>query len=355
MNEILLKNVPKWIQDSGFYNDLKENHEDETEPIYVPERFSPFIKVNNNDDFIRYIEICKFWCINKLSQFIYNYCIRNSRSLKTNQNFLDCINNFKFKNEILIFISDDVINEIIKKNRCDLLLDFVKNFSYLKCIYIAIEYDNPDSLDSLIMNFDLIITKKLVYEIINHNSHKCLKYLNIELDNIIQYNMFICEKGYLELLEYFHEKGFRFNSRHLCKCIEFDNIECLKYICSLIDIFNRNIVNINHIRSALVIKKNKMKCFKYLCNIGYLDLDYHAMYDSVLSDNIELMLFCIENGLETKKSYISVAIQWNSIKCFTYFVESGMEITRQHIREVMSYDDHRNIYKYLVSIGYISN
>lgn len=345
---ININKIPKWIQNSGLYNNLKDN--DDEDNINILEEYSPFLRVNNEDDFIKFINVCKYWCINKFPSFIFSYINMNKDKLKMNKELYETINEFEFKQLILILLGDNIIDDLIKYNYYEIVRNINPQFTSLSGIYISIKYNNRKSFQYFYENGRIRINDKIIQHIIYNDANECLEYLDIDSNTISNNINFICKNGKLGIIKYLHKKNYTFNPEHILLCIPNDNINCIKYLHETVGIplFINNNKFIHYILNGKSFYKyNNVNVFEYYNEKGFnITLN---LYLIIQNDNIDYLLYFAKKGGINKK-YINTAIDNDSIKCFKYFVDSGYTITYEHIEKIKAC--HFDLIRYLISLDY---
>jgi len=207
---ISLKEIPDWLKKSYLYQNFEIDYENEDVFIPIPKnKFENDIKINNENDLYKYLEIIKYWMIINCPFEIYDY-------FKLNPNII----NFSFIKENfydLPFLDEFEIISSIHKNDKYFFCNEASKKGYLNLLKYAHKngyhwYENTCSNAALNGHLD------------------CLKYPH---ENECPWDKYTCEyaakNGYLDCLKYAHENGCSWHEETCSIAAENGHLECLKY------------------------------------------------------------------------------------------------------------------------------
>jgi len=296
---ICKSDVPDFLVDSGLYDTLFGNIEDEDEEIDVA-YFVKSDEIETMEDFIALLNVLRFWMVNKLPDTVY-YFLRPYGFLCDGEvdkfaKVLEQFSNFEFAQEMKDFL----------ENSDEDLEDKVAKGDYHNITRLLINNGYP--------NIEYFIDK-LAFE-------GAKKSLRVMLENNIEMEQRHMERaasgGQLECMKIINEDRFEPISCVSCATIIKGDVECLKFA---LDIGCGRADNLN-----LAALNGHYECFKLLCDRG---LTEEERYDNELCEkicnggNLDILKLALSLGYSITHDCIEKCISYDSLDCLYYIVDGG--------------------------------
>lgn len=354
---VLDKHLPKWIKNSNLYANMTEDGDQKT--FFIPEPFVPNFMVRKIDDIIRITHIFKYWCVNEIPRFIFPILFKHRHELLIHEDFLETIQEFELKNDILVFLEESTIIGIIKHD-CYHLLPVVRFNNNKIGIYESIQLDNTKGFQYF--NKDQMITDQMIHHIIVNSAYNCLNTLDINVMKLNRFIKLLYDYPNVNILNYFHRKGFKFYNQHIDEFIKRDAVECVKYIYTNINcpLFLMNEYEFCHIfyHNELYLRHKKLspRCFEYIIFSKYYDVSYRDLVESIMKDCLEyfkIVLECLSHqGVTLDEKHMTCAINFNSKKIIQYLIETkNMHLTQKQVNTIKA-SEFGYVYNYIKKLGY---
>lgn len=210
MLTICRNEIPDYLKDSKFYENIKSKYLLDKERFEIPkEYYNEEIIINSFDDLISYLKIFNYWQVNKIPD-----------------EFYDCI----FKNKHKIKREPVIINEEISK-----ILHLIEEI----CVIVTSTDENicENASERGYLNLlmyahkNRYIWNKNTCENAARNGHlNCLKYAH---NNGCEWDKSICARaaarGHLDCLNYAHENGCPWDEFTCSQAAKYGHLNCLKY------------------------------------------------------------------------------------------------------------------------------
>ena len=286
---ISLKEIPDWLKKSYLYQNFEIDNENEDVFIPIPKnKFENDIKINNENDLYKYLEIIKYWMIINCPFEIYDY-------IKLNPNII----NFSF----------------IKENFYD--LPFLDEFEIIFSIH-----------------------KNDKYFFCNEASKKgYLNLLKYAHKNGYHWYEDTCSlaavKGHLECLKYLHENGCLWYERSICDITAANKqLECLKYL-------HENGCHWDKNTCRFASLSGNLECLKYLHENG-CPWDNSISYCTAKNGYLDCLKYAHENGCSWHEETCSIATENGHLECLKYALENGCSWNKY----TLSNSKHLNVFDY---------
>lgn len=230
MQEIMIKNIPNYLKNTPFYNNLDISDDDNLIKVIVHNGI-----INNSEDFLKVCKILGFWCSNQITSEMYKYIVNNFHMWRKS------------------------IDELDKKIKLDLFKDILKINTLYKLFDYAMKTDNLLLYEELYKIRHKYFRKQDICNIIfKKNYSKNCNYSTFE--NIMEddglFFKNVAELGSLNCLKFLfeNEEKEKFNWALFYAYVN-DRFECFKFL------FENN-VKISHI--PILEEKYKNRCDEYL-------------------------------------------------------------------------------------------
>ena len=390
MQNIDIRNLPNWLKSSDFYQSIiNENNNTIDDIDYIIPLEDRFItnlsKINNTEELFQIIEIIKFWGLNCIPWFIYDYLINNNSDPQVIEKIKTVTEETIFQSELLIlcFIKEKkvFINKITYQisNPDEFLkyigflnIDALKNFcKYIEKYAITLLYNYVNVYDPHFIGdreFDSFILKRFI-ECDNVN---CFKYylnksynttpFNIYIYKLTKYEEEIKEREIFSLPHTLYSWPYcsisynyhKYDSLHYAFANK--SINCLEYITNNLCIYDNNNNNSNltlstldfdilsiNINNELVIEliitlkqnheRNKSydaEYFMYLFN--YITINYdtdtknklmnYYGFECIRNNNLNIFKLLHLKGMQITNNIIHFIIEHNKIDFIIYCIKN---------------------------------
>jgi hypothetical protein len=305
MQTININSLPELYKESELCSILFEtNH-----IAVVPIKYKPVLpNIKTYSDFVKIIDICRYWCVDKLPNTIYEYVLHQTKydfilgnpilDLEFANDYLP-INELKF---LIKNFNNDLMNLSIKYGYINLVKYFYK---------INMTWDKKLSTIHAVHQNDEYVYK--THDVCLEN--ECKPYQDTRhgqrtTDFIFKNDNFMCLKylhdnGYIDEINKFrkeqdnnkHIKGgissfrtYGLNEKHsdsfVYSALNHCSINCLKFL------YNNGY---KYFTGSTITSACSYECLQYMINKGY-KLDNHIMVDYIRNNNMKCLKLCVENG-----------------------------------------------------------
>lgn len=290
-------NVPDFLVDSGLYESVFEDIEDENEEVNI-DYFEKSDEIETINDFVKLLHALRYWMVNRLPDTVYHFLRPHG------------------------FLCDGEVEKFVE------VFEQFSNFQFAQEMRDFVENSGQKLEDKIAENDYHNITKLLVINGYNYSKYfldilafeGAKRSLRVLLENYIKMedsNMeWAAKGGHLECMKIIHEDKVELSPRVSCGASKNGHVECLKFALNIgcERGFSLNIAAIN----------GHYECFKLLCDRGLTEEEKNdnRLCEKICSGgNLDILKLALSLGYSITNDCIRRCILHESLDCLYYIVD----------------------------------
>ncbi len=181
--KIFYKDIPDYLKNGEFFEYLESVDTDSDSVILDECYYTNLTTIRDFTDFKRILECVRFWCVNTIPFFVYDYILANKVKIKEEfEEIKEIIFSLKQKDDLMEFIDSDmdtIVLYLILKNKIDFLEYFIsKNVNFKEDICDTVAMIGNVEIFKLFHENGYKITKSTLFITVSTGKLDILKYID---------------------------------------------------------------------------------------------------------------------------------------------------------------------------------